>query len=105
MNIFSKWFHRQLTEDPQAVYRDEIDALQTENRSLRQEFAILGREVQEQAENNERRMKKFRAWVQPRKDGKFGPEDAPDGANVQPVILNPTHDQITAQFRLKGLIR
>ncbi len=95
---------RLLTGSPQGNWRKELALTQDHCRQLRHDFTLLARNVEDHQEKTRRSLERYRARAQGRKDGRFGPEDAPDASNGFSSIPNPTHEQIAAEARRQGMI-
>jgi len=80
-------------------------------RQLHADLALLKREQDDHAEKTRRSLERYRARLQPRKDGKFGPEDAPDADNGSGLtqgyggVTAANHREIEAMARERGLLK
>lgn len=105
MSLFSQLFHSKPTEIPQPRVAARLNALEEKLSGLERELRGISREVQDVWEKTRRRLDRYKAWSQPRKDGKFGAEDAAQSTNGPTSNPYYTHSQIDAEARKKGLIQ
>jgi len=111
MSLFSQLFHSKPTAIPQLPVNPPLASMQDDFRVLRLEVSRLREEFEELTEKTSRKLKRYAAWAQPRKDGKFGPQEPADGSNGSTLIQGygavptPTHAQIEAMARERSLLK
>lgn len=111
MGLFSQLFHSKPTASPQLPREPFIADLQEQIRINARQITQLSEDLEELKETTSRKLKRYAAWAQPRKDGKFGPQGIVESDNGSPLIHGygsvptPTHDQIEAMARERNLLK
>ena len=111
MGRFSQLFNRIPTAYPQDLEHQHIVNLQADVRANTRKISQLVEDLDDLAEKTSRKLKRYAAWAQPRKDGKFGSQEPSESDNDSSLIQGygsvptPSHEQIQAMARERSLIK
>jgi len=105
MSFISQLINRFSTGSKPDAVSVGMDELQRELQALKEVFAILSLQQEEHAAKTSKNLESYRARSQPRKEGKFAPQEPAQPSRDGGLIEAPTHDEIEHMARSTGLIR
>ncbi len=105
MGFFAQLFHRLSTGPVQPPDAEPLARLQVEVSALTAAFAALTQDYDDHTEKISKKLESYRARSQPRKGGRFAPEDGAESPKDGSSIVDPTHEDIERLARSRGIIR